>query len=56
MGLSLGAYLLHPVTDKHSSDEENGKIIYGVSSMQGWRETQEVCIAKKNYEIPYSIL
>lgn len=42
MGLRLGAYLYHPVTDKHSHDEENNKMIYGVSSMQGWRETQEV--------------
>lgn len=42
MGLSLGAYLSHPITEKHSSNEENSKMIYGVSSMQGWRETQEV--------------
>ncbi|KAK6637404.1 hypothetical protein RUM44_007821 [Polyplax serrata] len=41
MGLSLGAYLSHPITEKHSSNEENSKMIYGVSSMQGWRETQE---------------
>ena len=38
----MGAYLSEPVLEKHSSDEENVKLSYGASSMQGWRVSQEV--------------
>jgi len=37
----MGAYLSEPVLEKHSSDEENVKLSYGASSMQGWRVSQE---------------
>lgn len=40
----MGAYLTKPKTDKYSSDESNDTIICGSSSMQGWRQTQEVSI------------
>lgn len=38
----MGAYLSEPVTEKISNDEESDRVRYGVSSMQGWRITQEV--------------
>ncbi|XP_014370238.2 probable protein phosphatase CG10417 isoform X2 [Papilio machaon] len=37
----MGAYLSEPVTEKMSSDESNGKLECGASSMQGWRVNQE---------------
>lgn len=37
----MGAYLTHPVTEKISSDEANDHLTCGVSSMQGWRVSQE---------------
>ncbi|KAF7273897.1 putative protein phosphatase CG10417 [Rhynchophorus ferrugineus] len=37
----MGSYLSEPITKKNSVDEENDKLIYGASSMQGWRESQE---------------
>lgn len=38
----MGAYLSEPITEKKSTDEENERVRYGVSSMQGWRISQEV--------------
>lgn len=38
----MGSYLSEPETEKVSSNESNDKLICGVSSMQGWRLTQEV--------------
>lgn len=38
----MGSYLRKPVTDKESEDAENEKMACGASSMQGWREFQEV--------------
>lgn len=38
----MGSYLSEPITKKVSIDEENDKLAYGASSMQGWRESQEV--------------
>lgn len=38
----MGTYLSKPVTDKISQDMENDRILCGASSMQGWRESQEV--------------
>lgn len=38
----MGSYLNKPKTDKESEDLENGLLMCGVSSMQGWREKQEV--------------
>lgn len=37
----MGSYLSEPITEKISVDEENDKLAYGASSMQGWRESQE---------------
>lgn len=38
----MGTYLMKPETEKFSNDQENDKLKYGASSMQGWRESQEV--------------
>lgn len=40
----MGAYLTTPKTDKISTDELNDYLIVGASSMQGWRNSQEVCL------------
>ncbi|KAI3740985.1 hypothetical protein L2E82_31460 [Cichorium intybus] len=37
----MGTYLSTPKTEKFSEDGENGKVKYGLSSMQGWRATME---------------
>nr|KAJ0195561.1 hypothetical protein LSAT_V11C700358370 [Lactuca sativa] len=37
----MGVYLSTPKTDKTSDDDENEKLRYGVSSMQGWRTSME---------------
>ena len=37
----MGIYLSSPKTDKSSDDGENGRLRYGLSSMQGWRATME---------------
>lgn len=37
----MGAYLSEPLTEKASSDETNEYLECGLSSMQGWRMTQE---------------
>ncbi|KAJ1530442.1 hypothetical protein ONE63_005347 [Megalurothrips usitatus] len=37
----MGAYLSEPLTEKASSDESNEYLACGLSSMQGWRMTQE---------------
>ncbi|CAL5434950.1 unnamed protein product [Camellia sinensis] len=39
--LKMGIYLSTPKTEKFSEDGENGRIRYGLSSMQGWRATME---------------
>jgi hypothetical protein len=38
----MGSYLSKPVTTAHSQDLENHRLECGASSMQGWRESQEV--------------
>jgi len=38
----MGTYLSKPITDKESEDSANGWLSCGSSSMQGWRESQEV--------------
>jgi len=38
----MGAYLNKPVTDKESEDMENEVLVCGASTMQGWRDGQEV--------------
>jgi protein phosphatase 1G len=38
----MGAYLSEPNLTKDSLDNENEKIAFGASSMQGWRLEQEV--------------
>lgn len=37
----MGVYLSTPKTEKFSEDGENGRVKYGLSSMQGWRATME---------------
>ncbi|CAL2233528.1 unnamed protein product [Prunus armeniaca] len=37
----MGIYLSTPKTEKFSEDGENGRVRYGLSSMQGWRATME---------------
>ncbi|KAL4564796.1 hypothetical protein LXL04_028867 [Taraxacum kok-saghyz] len=37
----MGTYLSTPKTEKFSEDGENGRVKYGLSSMQGWRATME---------------
>lgn len=39
--LEMGIYLSTPKTEKLSEDGENGRVRYGLSSMQGWRATME---------------
>ncbi|XP_075503626.1 putative protein phosphatase 2C 60 isoform X1 [Primulina tabacum] len=41
MHLNMGAYLSTPKTEKVSENGENQRLIYGMSSMQGWRSTME---------------
>lgn len=38
----MGAYLSQPITDKESSDGEDGRFKYGTTAMQGWRTNMEV--------------
>lgn len=38
----MGAYLSEPVTQKISEDDSHGRLVFGVSGMQGWRMTMEV--------------
>ncbi|KAK4349483.1 hypothetical protein RND71_032238 [Anisodus tanguticus] len=37
----MGIYLSSPKTEKFSEDGENVRVIYGLSSMQGWRAAME---------------
>ncbi|KAM3379501.1 putative protein phosphatase 2C 60 [Capsicum galapagoense] len=37
----MGIYLSSPKTEKFSEDDENARVRYGLSSMQGWRATME---------------
>ncbi|CAK9141319.1 unnamed protein product [Ilex paraguariensis] len=37
----MGIYLSSPKTEKFSEEGENGRLRYGLSSMQGWRATME---------------
>ncbi|KAJ6406133.1 hypothetical protein OIU84_009788 [Salix udensis] len=37
----MGIYLSSPKTEKFSEDGGNGRLRYGLSSMQGWRATME---------------
>lgn len=37
----MGTYLSTPKTEKFSENGENGRVKYGLSSMQGWRATME---------------
>ncbi|KAK4488890.1 hypothetical protein RD792_004680 [Penstemon davidsonii] len=39
--LNMGVYLSTPRTEKISEDGENGRLRYGLSSMQGWRSSME---------------
>ncbi|CAI9260237.1 unnamed protein product [Lactuca saligna] len=41
LGKKMGTYLSTPKTEKFSEDGENGRVKYGLSSMQGWRATME---------------
>lgn len=44
----MGAYLAKPKTEKISEGNDNGKVSYGVSCMQGWRVTMEVKFYMRN--------
>lgn len=46
----MGIYLSSPKTDKASEDGENGRLRYGLSSMQGWRATMEDAVSTFVYE------
>ena len=37
----MGIYLSTPKTEKFSEDGGNGRLRYGLSSMQGWRAPME---------------
>ncbi|KAF8400506.1 hypothetical protein HHK36_013804 [Tetracentron sinense] len=37
----MGIYLSTPKTEKFSEDDENSRVRFGLSSMQGWRATME---------------
>jgi len=37
----MGAYLSEPVTQKISEDDSHGRLVFGVSGMQGWRMSME---------------
>lgn len=37
----MGAYLSQPITEKESTDGEDGKFKYGTTAMQGWRTNME---------------
>lgn len=37
----MGPYLTTPKKDKDSVDDENNKMRYGATGMQGWRNTME---------------
>jgi protein phosphatase 1G len=37
----MGIYLSSPKTDKTSEDDENAELRFGLSAMQGWRESME---------------
>mmetsp|Transcript_5422 Transcript_5422/g.20433 ORF Transcript_5422/g.20433 Transcript_5422/m.20433 type:complete len:356 (+) Transcript_5422:207-1274(+) len=37
----MGAYLSQPITDKESTDGEDGRFKYGTTAMQGWRTNME---------------
>lgn len=41
----MGVYLSTPKTDKASADGENGRVRFGLSSMQGWRTTMEDAVS-----------
>ena len=37
----MGPYLSAPITDKESTEGSSGRIRYGATHMQGWRNTME---------------
>lgn len=41
----MGVYLSTPKTEKFSEDDENDRLRYGLSSMQGWRATMEDAVS-----------
>lgn len=51
----MGSYLSEPETEKVSSNESSDKLICGVSSMQGWRLTQEVIRVLNVYIIAINV-
>ncbi len=44
--VNMGIYLSTPKTEKFSDDGDNGRLRYGLSSMQGWRATMEDAVSK----------
>ncbi|KAL8139337.1 hypothetical protein V2J09_005358 [Rumex salicifolius] len=45
----MGIYLSSPKTEKASEDGGNGKLRYGLSSMQGWRTSMEDAVSTTGY-------
>ena len=39
----MGSFLDKPVTDKHTHSGAANGLIFGASSMQGWRMEMEAC-------------
>lgn len=39
--LAMGSYLAVPIRTKHSDEDENEEMRFGVSEMQGWRKSME---------------
>ena len=45
----MGSYLSTPKTEKLSEDGHNEQLKYGVSAMQGWRNTMEDAVSFSNF-------
>ena len=49
----MGAYLPKPITEKDSHDESHPEFEFGVSKMQGWRQSMEVTQPVRFFSIIY---
>ena len=50
----MGAYLAKPKTEKISDGNDDKKLSYGVSCMQGWRVTMEVTLIEMAFISPFN--
>jgi hypothetical protein len=46
-GNNMGQILAAPVTTKHSTERQDNRIMFGASSMQGWRISKKKKKKKK---------